>query len=81
MIRLTRQGYPVDMQGKFGATALMRSSFRGHKDLVELLLLVGANPDIKDAGGATAVHIASREGHAKIVEMPFEVYKECRCNR
>lgn len=64
-----REGENVDIQGDFGATALMRAAYKGHTHIVELLLSIGADVNIKDEGGATALHFAARAGHKDIADL------------
>jgi hypothetical protein len=61
--------YPINLQGAFGTTALMRASFRGNIDVVRELLEAGADPDVQDIGGTTALHIAAREGHSEVLKL------------
>ena len=50
-----------------GWTALMLATMNGNKDVVELLLQKGANPDEINDMGATALHIV--DNNPKIVEL------------
>ncbi len=66
---LIRSGKFVDSEGRFGTTALMRATYRGHHDIVRYLLSVGADPNMTDVGGATPLHLAARQGRQKIVDL------------
>ena len=65
-------GINVNQQGAFGATALMRSAFRGDTVTIQMLLDAGANVNIRDIGGATALHLAARSGSRNAVELLLE---------
>jgi uncharacterized protein len=69
LIKLIKQGNPIDGRGDFGVTPLMRASFRGHTRIVQILVGLGANIDAVDVGGASALHIASRLGQAEVVNL------------
>lgn len=66
---IERQKMPVDSVGDFGATPLIRASYRGNERIVSYLISQNADVNIGDLGGETALHIASREGHLPIVQM------------
>ncbi len=66
---LIKSGKYVDTRGQFETTALARASFRGHTEIADYLLSVGANPNVEDMGGATPLHLAAREGHKEIVAL------------
>ncbi|KAJ8310780.1 hypothetical protein KUTeg_012645 [Tegillarca granosa] len=59
-----------DLRDSSGYTALHYSSRNGHKDICELLLERGANPNaITNSGGVTSLHRASYKGHEDIVKL------------
>jgi len=62
-------GYGVDNLGEFGVTALMRSSYRGYRDIVVLLLQANADVGLEDVGGETALHLAARQGHVSVARL------------
>ncbi|MBN3896996.1 MAG: ankyrin repeat domain-containing protein [Nostoc sp.] len=50
-------------------SALLIAAYRGHKDIVELLVAAGASVDVVDGSGETPLHKASSEGHRDVVEL------------
>lgn len=56
--RLINLGVNVNVQNKYGITALMCAAHNGHKEAVEILLLAGAN-----------VNLASKEGRIALMDM------------
>lgn len=48
-------------------TPLVTAALAGHKDIVELLIENGADPDGRDGKGYTALHAAAYGGHLDIV--------------
>lgn len=69
---MIKAGKPVDSQGAFQTTALMRASYHGYDDAVKYLLNAGADPNLTDIGGATALHLATRMGHANVAKQLIE---------
>jgi hypothetical protein len=69
---LIKKGHKIDQQGFLGVTALMRASYKGHINIVGLLLSFGASVAIKDEGSATALHYAVRAGNLEIVHLLIE---------
>lgn len=66
-------GVPVDARWRYDQTALFIAAFRGHTEVVRLLLDRGARPDVKDTFyGMTAVGAAAQKGNADIVGMLLE---------
>lgn len=62
-----RQFLIVDGYGEDEITALRMASYWGYEDIVEKLLTIGANPNLKDEYENTAVMLASYRGHNTIV--------------
>ena len=58
----------INRAGKDQLTALAIASRKGHKEIVELLLKKGAEPNIRDKHGTTPLHYAALYGHMAIVE-------------
>ena len=59
----------INLQDKNGLTALMVACQKGNKEIVEKLLLKGANPNLKDNQLNTALHFATETGSQEIVRM------------
>ncbi len=57
----------VNVNVSYG-TPLIASVFKGHLDLVNKLLKVGANPNIADVNGSTSLHFAVMLGNLDIVK-------------
>src|SRR5262249_47417979 len=64
--RVVLAGVPLDSRDDTGATALMRAAERGHVEVVKLLLLHGANPDLRNPFGQTALDIVTSTGRADL---------------
>ena len=52
-----------------GTTALMTASFKGHPDVVQLLLNYNADPTLKTQDGLTALRLATVKGHYEVVSI------------
>ena len=57
----------LDLANADGRTALMIAARRGHANLVELLLELGAKPDLKDAEGNTALNMADEHPRVRLL--------------
>ena len=55
-----------------GTTALIFASFKGHTEIVHLLLLNGSEPNMASFKGNTALIAASQEGYTEIVLLLLE---------
>jgi hypothetical protein len=62
-------GVPLDLPDEMGRTALMRAAGAGHKDVVEVLLRCGADPEAVSSLGQTAIDVASARGRDDIVAL------------
>lgn len=62
-----------------GFTALMLATQVAHKDIVQLLLEAGADPNCKDNGGVTALMLAARGAHKDIVQLLLEAGADPNC--
>ena len=60
-----------DFKGKYesAGSALIDASFKGQKDIVELLILEGVDLNAQDSQGDTALMKAAIKGHVEIVEL------------
>lgn len=59
----------VDLQDRYGNTALMQATAMGAEDIVTLLLEYGANPNIPDNNGRTPLVEAYAKQYARISEI------------
>jgi len=59
----------VDIQDKYGKTALMEATAMGAENIVVMLLEYGANPNLQDINGRTALSEAYLRRYAKIAEI------------
>ena len=66
---LQAPGVQVDQLSQSQATALFYAAEQGHKQVVELLLENGADPDIADKNQIGPLHIACLHGQTEIVEL------------
>jgi hypothetical protein len=64
-------------------TALMASVVKNNKNLVDILLKNGANPDLTDKNGITALMLAVQFNNAEMVEklVKEKANKELKCNQ
>ena len=62
------QGANADFAGDHGMTPLIQAAWRGHVDVVKLLLARGADPALKP-GRMDALGMAESNGHAAVVEL------------
>ena len=67
--RLLQKGAAVNTQNRTGETALMYAAWRGHADIVRLLLDNRADATLKNGQGNTALTLAESKGHLEIVGM------------
>jgi len=67
---LIEKGAAVDIQNKYGETALIVSSMQGGEPaVVSALLKANANKDLKDVDGLTALDMANKNGCTSIAEL------------
>ncbi len=60
---LTHTKLPVDSQGSLGYTPLMWAARFGNEQMVDLLVSLGAQLNLKNAEGDTALVLAYKQGH------------------
>jgi len=56
-------------KGGIGSPVLYAAIEHGHRDIVDLLLSRGADPNEKNISGRTSLHIAARKGDAGLIEL------------
>ena len=59
----------LDMQDRFGQTALINISIMGGVNLAKQIIDTGANVNAKDKLGRSALFFASKQGHFEIVKL------------
>ncbi|CAH1634785.1 unnamed protein product [Spodoptera littoralis] len=64
-----RRGAGVNVQDDNGYTPLHQACLNGHREIVRVLLSVGANPGIVDKKGATPLHLAAFNGDTDVCWM------------
>ncbi len=69
MLELETARPDFNAKDKYGGTALIDASFKGQKDIVELLILERADLNAQDNQGDTALMNAAIKGHIEIVEL------------
>ena len=52
-----------------GNSVLMGAAFKGHLELVDELLRIGASPDLRNASGLTALDFAVTFGRTEVAEV------------
>ncbi len=67
-ILLNRGADPNSISDDRGTTALMEAASLGNRDVVDMLLSHGANPDIRSKSGRTALMLAVSEGKRDVAE-------------
>ncbi len=67
--KLILAGANVNATDRYGNTAMMKASFRGYKDIVELLIKINAEVNIKNYFGCTALTWAAEKGYRDIVRI------------
>ncbi len=85
---LVKRGVAIDeRRAGPGTTALMMASIHGNKDLVQLLLRLGADPRLEDNKGQTALSFAQKKGHSEVAELlsaavasPASTLQAAACN-
>ena len=66
--RLLDLGLPVDAADSQGCSALLRAAGGGHRAVVDLLLVRGADPQLAANSGATPLSAAVSMRHAEVVD-------------
>ena len=50
-------------------TPLMMATYYGHAEIVEALIVAGADMNAMFSGGVTALHVAARKGHEQVARI------------
>jgi ankyrin repeat protein len=66
---LIAQGFDIDCELKYGATALMLAASRDQDDVVRLLIKAGAKVNRRNRFGASPLLEASEKGHVDVVKL------------
>ncbi|XP_017293203.1 ankyrin repeat domain-containing protein 6b isoform X2 [Kryptolebias marmoratus] len=66
VVQLINKGAKVAVT-KYGRSPLHLAAYKGHIEVVRILLKAGCNLDIQDDGEQTALHRAAVVGHSKII--------------
>ena len=59
----------IDFEDDWKETALHKAAYKGHKDLVRLLLMKGASIEAINIDNNTPLHLAARNGHTGALEL------------
>lgn len=62
-------GVDLDFKNQYGITALLAAAWRGHGNIVRMLLNYGADPQLAANGGATPSDAAASKGFTDIVHL------------
>ncbi|XP_048258008.1 fibronectin type 3 and ankyrin repeat domains protein 1-like [Haliotis rufescens] len=71
--RILSQGVDVNCR-RWGWTPVMRAAYRGHRDVVELLVSEGADVSLVDRNGNNILHYACYEGHLETVKFVLSLH-------
>ena len=66
---MLEKGAIVNTQNRTGETALMYAAWRGHSQIVQLLLEYRADVTLKNSQGDTALTLAESKEHLEIIQM------------
>lgn len=72
IVKLLMGNFDINDQTDYPCTLLMHAARVGNLDLVEYLLSIGAERDLKESTGKTAYDYAVDNGHTEIAEMLSE---------
>jgi ankyrin repeat protein len=64
-----KSGFPVDVRTPQGYTALILAAYHGHKEAVQRLIVLGADPCARDNRGSTALMGATFKGEFAVVRL------------
>ena len=63
------RGHKINVQNNFGYTPLHLACSYGHSDIVETLMLVGADETITNDDGKTPAQVAESRGHSELLKL------------
>ncbi|XP_046346827.2 cytadherence high molecular weight protein 2-like isoform X1 [Haliotis rufescens] len=73
--RILSQGVDVNCRwGGWSETPVMEAAYRGHRDVVELLVSEGADVSLVDRDGYNTLHYASYGGHLETVKFVLSLH-------
>lgn len=70
--QLLAYGASIDIKSNIGVTPLhtcCRNGWKGHKEIVEILINAGADINVRTEYGATPLYLAAKNGHIDIVKL------------
>jgi ankyrin repeat protein len=73
---LVAEGFDIDCELKYGATALMLAAAKGQEDVVRVLAQAGAKINRRNRFGATPLLEASEKGHVAVVKLLVDLGAE-----
>jgi ankyrin repeat protein len=73
---LIQEGFDIDCELKYGATALMLAAARGQEESVKILAATGAKVNRRNKFGATPLLEAAEKGHVGVVKLLVELGAE-----
>ena len=62
-------GVDLDVQDKYGGTAAIEASSKGHVECVKLLHEMKADLNVRDERGRTVIHWAAYGGHTEMLKV------------
>jgi ankyrin repeat protein len=66
---LIAEGFDIDCELKYGATALMLAAARGQEEIVKILVAAGAKVNRRNKFGATPLLEAAEKGHVSVIQL------------
>ena len=63
------KGHKINAQNNYGDTPLHLACSKGHSDIVETLMLAGADETITNDRGKTPAQVAKSEGHSELLKL------------
>ena len=78
-ILLLRAGVNIDLVDNKGLTPLMKCAEVGNKEILELLILMGADINIKNEVGNSALSIAIKNNHKECANILINAQAHLNC--